>query len=256
MQPHCKETKGQRDAQKRGWQGKRQKNNTADSNVVPHRSTNAARSCLTSLSRREAVLSWLYGRSCLHATSSPYTYTPAILPLLLLKYALSLVSFSTYAKSAYVHRYKSHLGSRVALPSTCSWWSSYPWVLAAHCVCSRPRRQSTQVLAFYGCHIFLCQQGTLLRSKLDDCFDLDLDLDFDFDPLVVDSHHLEWHLVLQLDKWTDWFSWWEAPVADPFHKCLLRKGKCAKAITTLIIHDPFPCKLRYPLPKEQRRKQW
>ena len=31
------------------------KNNTADSNVVPDRSTNAARSCLTSLSRREAV---------------------------------------------------------------------------------------------------------------------------------------------------------------------------------------------------------
>ena len=39
------------------------KNNTKDSNVVPHRSTNLARSCLTSLSRREAVWSWLYGRS-------------------------------------------------------------------------------------------------------------------------------------------------------------------------------------------------
>jgi hypothetical protein len=34
-----------------------QKNNTRDSNVVPHRSTNLARPCLTSLSRREAVLS-------------------------------------------------------------------------------------------------------------------------------------------------------------------------------------------------------
>ena len=42
---------------------KDKKNNTRDSNVVPHRSTNLARSCLTSLSRREAVLSWLYGRS-------------------------------------------------------------------------------------------------------------------------------------------------------------------------------------------------
>ena len=41
-----------------------QKNNTRDSNVVPHRSTNLARQCLTSLSRREAVLSLWYGRSC------------------------------------------------------------------------------------------------------------------------------------------------------------------------------------------------
>ena len=41
----------------------RQKINTRDSNVVPHRSTNLARWCLTSLSRREAVLSSLYGRS-------------------------------------------------------------------------------------------------------------------------------------------------------------------------------------------------
>ena len=41
-----------------------EKNNTWDSNVVPHRSTNQARQCLTSLSRREAVLSLLYGRSC------------------------------------------------------------------------------------------------------------------------------------------------------------------------------------------------
>jgi hypothetical protein len=40
-----------------------QKNNTQDSNVVPHRSTNRARTCLTSLSRREAVLSCWYGRS-------------------------------------------------------------------------------------------------------------------------------------------------------------------------------------------------
>ncbi|KAL7435801.1 hypothetical protein ACHAXH_005676 [Discostella pseudostelligera] len=42
---------------------KKQKNNTRDSNVVPHRSTNLARLCLTSLSRREAVLSQWYGRS-------------------------------------------------------------------------------------------------------------------------------------------------------------------------------------------------
>lgn len=40
-----------------------QKNNTRDSNVVPHRSTNLARQCLTSLSRREAVLSLWFGRS-------------------------------------------------------------------------------------------------------------------------------------------------------------------------------------------------
>ena len=42
------------------------KNNTQDSNVVPHLSTNWARRCLTSLSRREAVLSSWYGRSCQH----------------------------------------------------------------------------------------------------------------------------------------------------------------------------------------------
>jgi hypothetical protein len=46
------------------WLWKRQKeNNTWDSNVVPHRSTNQARTCLTSLSGREAVLSCWYGRS-------------------------------------------------------------------------------------------------------------------------------------------------------------------------------------------------
>jgi hypothetical protein len=38
-------------------------NRTWDSNVVPHRSTNQARTCLTSLSGREAVLSCWYGRS-------------------------------------------------------------------------------------------------------------------------------------------------------------------------------------------------
>ena len=88
--PHYQETKGQRDVQKRGRQCKSQKNNTADSNVVPHRTTNTARSCLTSLSRREAVLSCLYGRSCLlppHCRTRP----PTILPLLLVKYAPSLV---------------------------------------------------------------------------------------------------------------------------------------------------------------------
>ncbi len=41
----------------------RQKNNTRDSNVVTHRSTNRARQCLTSQSERDAVLSLLYGRS-------------------------------------------------------------------------------------------------------------------------------------------------------------------------------------------------
>jgi hypothetical protein len=37
--------------------------------VVPHRSTNRARTCLTSLSRREAVLSSWYGRSYNMVTS-------------------------------------------------------------------------------------------------------------------------------------------------------------------------------------------
>ncbi len=40
---------------------KEQKNNTRDSNVVPHRSTNLARQCLTSLRRREGGLSLWYG---------------------------------------------------------------------------------------------------------------------------------------------------------------------------------------------------
>ena len=49
---------------KRREKSKRKKeNNTQDSNVVPHRSTSWARACLTSLSRREAVLSSWYGRS-------------------------------------------------------------------------------------------------------------------------------------------------------------------------------------------------
>ena len=43
--------------------GAPKENNTKDSNVVPHRSTNLARTCLTSQSRRDAVLSCLYGRS-------------------------------------------------------------------------------------------------------------------------------------------------------------------------------------------------
>ena len=51
------------DNQKMHRKQKKQKNNTRDSNVVPHRSTNLARQCLTSLSRREAVLSLWYGRS-------------------------------------------------------------------------------------------------------------------------------------------------------------------------------------------------
>ena len=41
------------------------RNNIWDSNVVPHRSTNQTRRCLTSLSRREAVLSSWCGRSWL-----------------------------------------------------------------------------------------------------------------------------------------------------------------------------------------------
>ena len=46
--------------------------NTRDSNVVPHRSTNRARTCLTSLSRREAVLSSWYGR--IHQLVSIFRY--------------------------------------------------------------------------------------------------------------------------------------------------------------------------------------
>ena len=55
-----------------------QKNNTRDSNVVPHRSTNLARRCLTSLSRREAVLSSWYGRSCLYCRSCKLQTHPNI----------------------------------------------------------------------------------------------------------------------------------------------------------------------------------
>ena len=53
---------------------RQKENNTKDSNVVPHRSTNLARACLTSLSRREAVLSCWYGRSH-YCESSLTTYT-------------------------------------------------------------------------------------------------------------------------------------------------------------------------------------
>jgi hypothetical protein len=42
---------------------KAKENNTRDSNVVPHRSTNRARWCLTSQSGRNAGLSSWYGRS-------------------------------------------------------------------------------------------------------------------------------------------------------------------------------------------------
>ena len=42
----------------------KRKNNIRYSNVVPHRSTNLTRCCLTSMSRRVSVLSALYGRSC------------------------------------------------------------------------------------------------------------------------------------------------------------------------------------------------
>ena len=38
--------------------------------MVPHRSTNQARQCLTSLSRQEAVLSLLYGHSCCKVSKS------------------------------------------------------------------------------------------------------------------------------------------------------------------------------------------
>jgi hypothetical protein len=51
--------------QKERQKSYKKENNTWDSNVVPHRSTNQARTCLTSLSRREAVLSCWYGRSLL-----------------------------------------------------------------------------------------------------------------------------------------------------------------------------------------------
>ena len=50
------------------------KNNTRDSNVVPHRSTNLARTCLTSLSGREAVLSRWYGRSYLLCHKTKFIY--------------------------------------------------------------------------------------------------------------------------------------------------------------------------------------
>jgi hypothetical protein len=64
--------------------------------VVPHRSTNQTRTCLTSLSRREAVLSCWYGRSqyfhylpalYTHSTDPrPYLYNKLILYLLRILY--------------------------------------------------------------------------------------------------------------------------------------------------------------------------
>ena len=45
------------------WKKLQKENNTRDSNVVPHRSTNRARTCLTSQSGRDVVLSCWYGRS-------------------------------------------------------------------------------------------------------------------------------------------------------------------------------------------------
>ena len=54
------------------------KNNTQDSNVFPHHSTNWSQQCLTSQSRQEAVLSTLYGHSYNHIkflyTTLPVTY--------------------------------------------------------------------------------------------------------------------------------------------------------------------------------------
>ena len=58
----------------------KKKNNTWDSNVVPPLSNNQARPCLTSLSRRKAVLSSLYGRVCVRRDMRSY-----INPLLLKK---------------------------------------------------------------------------------------------------------------------------------------------------------------------------
>lgn len=48
--------------------------------MVPHRSTNLARRCLTSLSRREAVLSSWYGRSCKTNTYPP-SHTTITMPM-------------------------------------------------------------------------------------------------------------------------------------------------------------------------------
>lgn len=53
------ERKGFEEAEK----GNGKRKSTWDSNVVPNRSTNQARHCLTSLSGREAVLSVWYGPS-------------------------------------------------------------------------------------------------------------------------------------------------------------------------------------------------
>ena len=61
--------KAQQPSKKNNTRRENKKNNTRDSNVVPHRSTNLARQCLTSLSRREAVLSLWCGRSCVLVVS-------------------------------------------------------------------------------------------------------------------------------------------------------------------------------------------
>ena len=64
--------------------------------MVPHRSTNQARTCLTSLSRREAVLSCWYGRSRIVAKNTS-------IHIQLKKHMLCLLSHYT----KYLYRYNT-----------------------------------------------------------------------------------------------------------------------------------------------------
>ena len=149
-----------------GERQKRKKNNTRDSNVVPHRSTNLARSCLTSLSRREAVLSWLYGRSCYHGRYL-YLWMCSLLqyiqPSIASPSALSCPSQINYAGITHNCR-----GGLLLLIITCAWsklllsWSA--WSLAG-------ARHSCNVLLVLVQHPFGCLSSmNIINRRLYDFY--------------------------------------------------------------------------------------
>ena len=82
------------------------KNNIENSNVVPHRSTTSTRSCLTSMSRRVSVFSWLYGRSC---CKWPYLYIWRL--KLLFPYNLPSSSFQILSETMTPYRASPHHSS-------------------------------------------------------------------------------------------------------------------------------------------------
>ena len=145
---------------------KGQKNNIRYSNVVPHRSTNLTRSCLTSLSRREAVLSWLYGRSCYHGRYL-YLWMCSLLqyiqPSIASPSALSCPSQINYAGITHNCR-----GDLLLLIITCAWsklllsWSA--WSLAG-------ARHSCNVLLVLVQHPFGCLSSmNIINRRLYDFY--------------------------------------------------------------------------------------